>query len=190
MYKKMVDTDEVKAASKEANDLKRDIEGLDEELFNLKDTIQNEFGTSLSKSALDALVREESEDINKEKRTKLLDYNAKVNALNELKKQGETEFGLMLQERKEKEERQWRQLEFDYKRQQDTNDYALRLKQYDMAVDQQNWQRDFAYQQRTWDVEDREWVANRDLEEKIMMSLEGQNGIELASKVRKMETEL
>jgi len=88
------------------------------------------------------------------------------------KQQKELEIQRSIEERRYQDSQQWKQLEFDYRAGQDKQNLFFKMRDYDMALDQQNWQREYQMTQRQWSLEDRAYLANQDMNQKIMSTME------------------
>lgn len=189
LYESFVNNDEIKGLTKEARKYQDELADLEDQAENLKADIQGEFGTALSKSALNALINDRMEDISREVQTKTDKYNNILNQINTLKEDGMTKFGIVMQEMKELEDRERRQAEFDWQREQGMFSMQMMMKEYWMKLDQNERNKQKLLIQRNREKEDREYLRSLDVESQMMSMLEWSQSIDLVSKMRQLENQ-
>ncbi len=185
----MVKADDMKNLSGEIGELDDEIAQLQQESKNLKDNITKEFPTSISKQALNAIIYDRQNDINNQLQTKLATRESKVMDYERRRKEKELEIQRSIEERRYQDSQQWKQLEFDYRSGQDKQNLFFKMRDYDMKLDQQQWEREYRTTQRQWSLEDRAYLANQDMNQKIMSTMEGKRWVEFVSKMRRLEAE-
>jgi hypothetical protein len=136
----------------------------------------------LSKSALAALIRDRQGPINDELTNLRLKMNGKVEALNAMKAENETRFGIVMEEKRQKAEEDWKMMQWNYQVQMDK--YNINRQ---MSLDDWSMYKDKV--QMNWNQEDRDYLRLKPLQDQVLASLEGENGALLASKMNKLEME-
>lgn len=100
VYNQFLNTDVIQAKTEAKNQLQLDLNKIDEELFNLKDEIEEEYkGKVFSESAIAAIYNDRSEALDKKKRTKLLELNAAIADLNSVQEQWSRNYELYLKQK-------------------------------------------------------------------------------------------
>lgn len=94
-YKELVNTEEIQQYQTKANELQWQIEKIDEQIFSMRDTIEQQYAwTGMTRDVIDAITADRTEALNKQKRTLSIDYNTNLNQYNSLYKAATDEFGI------------------------------------------------------------------------------------------------
>lgn len=94
-YKELVNTEEIQQYQTKANELQWQIEKIDEQIFSMRDTIEQQYAwTGMTRDVIDAITADRTEALNKQKRTLSIDYNTNINQYNSLYKAATDEFGI------------------------------------------------------------------------------------------------
>lgn len=188
-YDQVVNTQEVTNLTKEAWDLKTKMEKLDEEAFNKEKEIRKRFWNSLSKWALDALVRDELDDINEEKRTLGIEYNGVVSTLDSLREQWEQRFWLLLQQKKDIEDKNWREMQFAFQRQQADRSFDMQNRQFSHMVDKDKFNRYVTNMELWRKKEDRALFAQQTMFERAMLTMDWPNALSVVTEKQRLEAQ-
>ena len=149
----------------EVNELGTKINKLDREKSKLSETLTAEYETSLSKSVLSALIRDRQKPINEELINLRLEMDGKVSTLNSTKAENEKRFGIVMEEKKQKAEEEWKRTQREYKTTMDK--YNMNRQ---MSMDEWNKYKDQT--QMNWKKEDRDYMRLKPTQDQILASLE------------------
>ena len=111
LYDQQINTPEMKKITDDMGNLDREIVKLQNEKENTKDNIIKEFPTSLTWTALNALIMDRTEDINRELNTKLWLKQTYQSQLSDLTKKAEQRFWLISNILQKEDDRNYAQFE-------------------------------------------------------------------------------
>jgi hypothetical protein len=99
VYNQFLWTPEIKEKEEKLNEVKLQIEKIDEDIFNMKSEVEAQYAwTGLTRWVLNAIIADRVEALNKQKRTYGIEYNAMLNSYNSLVKDGEMRYNTTLQQ--------------------------------------------------------------------------------------------
>lgn len=94
-YNELVNTDEIKWYQTKINDLQWQIEKVDESIFNMRKSIEDQYAwTGMTREIVDAITADKVEALNRQKRSLQIDYNTNLNQYNSLYKSATDQFGI------------------------------------------------------------------------------------------------
>lgn len=160
IYDSMVNTQWVINAQWEINDLWTKITKLEREKGKLEKTITDEYGTSLSKSSLAALIRDRQEPINEELINLRLTMDGKVNTLNATKAENEKRFWIVMEERQQAQDAMWKNMEWQFKVSQQDFDNQMKINTFWLSQDQRNMTKSMTQQELATAVATTVWARN------------------------------
>lgn len=142
VYNQFLNTDAIQSKTEAKNQLQLDVNKIDEDLYNLKSEIEDQYkGKVFSESAIAAIYNDRAEALDKKKRTKLLELNAAIADLNSVQEQWSRNYELYLkqteldrQATQDKMQQLWfamQLMSYETPQQKDDREWAKFIKQQD-----------------------------------------------------------